>query len=567
MTLLLEAEFPRTLDALVARFTAAPVARLEAWLFEDEAPRRAAEKKLIAAGIQARLRSAYKPLLHFFLEEATPHGSIAITLPAQDTPMRWRLEAYPLAGLFTAPTFSFTEGTTPLTHTVAMAGQAHQVFAPNRTRTNHLGQPTLSPTGWLRTWDETGAQIEDTPIETELEALFAAGMRAVLHHTWPATPPYFTTLSLDADLPGIERPLPYGDEVLSTREALHEDFYFSILEALKHRAGLAPADRTLQPGQIVPDIRRLDGPARLRVTLSDQPPGEYILTGPAALETADRPLAPPQIVRELETIGGAPLLFRSVQGRPIHGRVINGDHPAILITAAQHANETSGVIGALRAAHILKAENAGSFAVIPCDNPDGYALHHRLRAANPRHMHHAARYTALGDDLESRETPPFHERQARLDTIAQTGARLHINLHGYPAHEWTRPLSGYLPSGFELWTIPKGFFLILRHAPGLAAQAETFAQALAADLATDPALRAFNEAQLATWTAHAGTPTFAIHHAIPTMISEITRPGPDFTLITEYPDETIYNAPFRLAHTTQMRATLAAVRLFRALCS
>jgi hypothetical protein len=566
MTILLDAEFPRTLDALVARFTASPVARLEAWLFEDEAARRAAEKRLLAAGIQARLRSAYKPLLHFFLEEATPQGDITIALPTRDAAMRWRLEAYPLAGLFAAARFTFTEGPHPLDHIVTIAGDTHRVFAPNRTRTDHLGQTTLNPGGWLRTWDAAGNPIEDIPLETELEALFAAGMNAVLSHDWPETPPFFRTLSLDADLPGIERLLPYHDEVLSTREALHEDFYFSILEALKHRAGLPAADRTLQPGQIVPDIRALEGPARLRVTLSDQPPGEYILTGPATLETADRPLAPPQIARELETIGGTPLLFHSVQGRPIQGRIIDGTAPAIVITGAQHANETSGVIGALRAAHRLKAEAAGCFAVIPCDNPDGYALHHRLRAANPRHMHHAARYTALGDDLESRDAPPFFERQARLDTIAQTGARLHINLHGYPAHEWTRPLSGYLPRGFELWTIPKGFFLILRHAPGLAAQAETFTKALAEDLASDPALRAHNESQLATWNAHAGAPTFTVHHAIPCMISENTRPGPDFTLITEYPDETIYDAPFRLAHTTQMRATLAAVRLFRALC-
>ncbi len=563
MTILLEAEFPRTLDALVARFLAAPVARLEAWLFEDEAPRRAAERQLAAAGVQAKLRSAYKPLLHFFLEEAPPAGTVTVTLPAEDTAMRWRLEAYPLAGLYPAARFDFAAGITPLSYAVTMGQHTYPVFAPNRRRADHLGENTLSPCGWLRTWDAEGHPIEDGPLQTEAETLFAAGMQAVLGHAWPASQPYFTTLSLDADLPGIERPLPYHDEVLSTREALHEDFYFSILEALKQRAGLAAADRTLQPGQIVPDIRRFDGPARLRVTTSDQPPGEYILSGPATLEAADRPLTPPQIRQALERLGGEALLFRSVQGRPIHGRLIGGDAPAVVITAAQHANETSGVIGALRAANRLQAEGAGVFAVIPCDNPDGYALHHRLRAANPRHMHHAARYTALGDDLEVREAPPFHEKQARLDTVGRTGARLHINLHGYPAHEWTRPFSGYLPRGFELWTIPKGFFLIMRHAQGVAAQAEAFTLALADELASDPALRAHNETQLATWAAHAGEPGFLVRDCIPCMISEAARPGPDFTLITEYPDETISDAPFVLAHTTQMRATLAAVRLFR----
>jgi hypothetical protein len=565
MTTLLDADFPRTLDALVARFTASPVARLEAWVFEDHAARRDAEQRLQAAGIHARIRSAYKPLLHFFLEEYPPEGEVQIQLPTQDQPSRWRLEAYPLAGLYPAHRFAFAPGDAALAYTVRMEGRSHTVFAPNRARPDHLGGTTLSPSGWLRSYDAAGTMLEDAPLETEHEALFAAGMAAILAHPWPETPPYFTTLAIDAAMPGIEHALPYHDEVLSTREAMHEDFYFSILEALKHRAGRAHADRTLQPGQIVPDIRAFDGPARLRITLSDQPPGEYLLPGPATLEDADRPLAPSQIDAELARLGGAPILFRSVQGRAIPGRIIDGPAPAVVITAAQHANETSGVIGALRAAHRMAADGLGTFAVIPCDNPDGYALHHRLRAANPRHMHHAARYTALGDDLESRDAPPYYERQARLDAIAQTGARLHINLHGYPAHEWTRPFSGYLPRGFELWSIPKGFFLIFRHAAGLAAQTEAFAQALAAELATDPALRALNESQLATWQAHAGEIAFAVHSAIPCMISESVRPGPALQLITEYPDETIYGPAFQLAHTTQMRATLAATRLFRAM--
>ena len=39
-------------------------------------------------------------------------------------------------------------------------------------------------------------------------------------------------------------------------------------------------------------------------------------------------------------------------------------------------------------------------------------------------------------------------------------------------------------------------------------------------------------------------------------LSEIFR-----QMITEYPDETIYGDAFRLAHTTQMRATIGAIRL------
>jgi hypothetical protein len=44
------------------------------------------------------------------------------------------------------------------------------------------------------------------------------------------------------------------------------------------------------------------------------------------------------------------------------------------------------------------------------------------------------------------------------------------------------------------------------------------------------------------------------------------RPGCDqdvpMTLITEYPDETIYGDAFRLAHSTQMATVLAAAEIF-----
>ena len=68
---ILEITVPLTLDAWVARFAREEFrgAVLEGWLFEGLAARRAAEKRLRAAGVHATLRCAYKPLLHAFLEE------------------------------------------------------------------------------------------------------------------------------------------------------------------------------------------------------------------------------------------------------------------------------------------------------------------------------------------------------------------------------------------------------------------------------------------------------------------------------------------------------------------
>ncbi|MFL6694835.1 MAG: peptidase M14, partial [Ramlibacter sp.] len=62
-TVLLETTFPRTLDAWVQRFEQLQWrgASVEGWLFEGAAARRAAEQRLRSAGVQATLRSAYKP--------------------------------------------------------------------------------------------------------------------------------------------------------------------------------------------------------------------------------------------------------------------------------------------------------------------------------------------------------------------------------------------------------------------------------------------------------------------------------------------------------------------------
>lgn len=566
MTILLDLAVPRTLDVLVERFGSGHRGfQIDAWLFEGPRARRAAEARLGEAGVTARIRSAYKPLVHHFLEEmSSPNGTLTIELPAHDAAPdgRFKLEAYPLAGLIGKTALAFTKGSEPLAYRVR-SGQASwvRVFAPNKLVADHLDAMTLTPCGWLRVQDAAGALVEDGPIKTEYETVFHEVMAAIAQHHWPPTQPFFTALEISASLPGIETELAYGDEVLSTSEALHEEFYFSIGEYLKHRAGLAANARTLQPGQIIPDIVTADGPARVTVTVGDAV-DRKTLPGPVRLEDADRPLAPEQIEAFTEALGGEKRDIASIQGRPVLARLYDGEGPPFLLSAAQHANETSGIVGALRAAERLRAEKQ-RFAFIPCENPDGYALHHQLRARNPRHMHHAARYSALGDDVEARESPPLHEKAARLDLIASVGARLHLNLHGYPAHEWTRPLTGYIPAGFALWTIPKGMFLIFRHLPGLADKARPFLEALTAHLARDAALAEFNAIQIATWKAHAGEVPFPVINGIPCMVSEHTRQTVPFQLITEYPDETIYGDAFRLAHTTQMRATLQAVRLLR----
>ena len=113
MTAIFEKTFDRTLDRLIADYASEAWrgAELEAWLFEDEAARRAAGKRFAAAGVTARLYSAYKPLVHFFTEEAEAGASrIAITYPVSPAApgQRFLLEAYPLAGMVGAAEIAFT---------------------------------------------------------------------------------------------------------------------------------------------------------------------------------------------------------------------------------------------------------------------------------------------------------------------------------------------------------------------------------------------------------------------------------------------------------------------------
>ncbi|WP_230530961.1 M14 family zinc carboxypeptidase [Microvirga roseola] len=577
MTVLLDERIPRTLDILV-RGWAKPEnrgVRLEAWLFEDEAARRAAQAVLSEMGIEARLRSAYKPLVHAFLEEIETAGlrRVVVRYPVHEKAARLRFlsEAYPLAALLQGVETAFEPGVADLTYRIEAEYQDgrfvdHSVFAPNRLRTNHLDQVDLTPAGWLKaTGRPQGEPDVDEPLETEAEIVFHKVMAAITSHEWPAEEPYAETLAIEVVMPGIERALDFGDEVMSTREALHEDFYFSALEFFKHRSGRPPEDRSLQPGQIVPDIRAGEGDAQVRVELLPFGRPKDPARPEQDLETAEAAPGLAQIHRELAELPGETFEGISREGRPVRGIYRAGSRPAVLLTSGQHANETSAPVGAFRAMRRLLANPETNVAFIPVENPDGYALHGRLCEANPRHMHHAARYTSLGNDLEFGRGEPLYEIGARNQALELSGAKLHVNLHGYPAHEWTRPFTGYLPRGFELWTIPKGFFLIMRHHPSWAGPARTLVEAVTKGLSAVPGLAEFNRRQIEICSIHSGGTPYEIINDVPCLITAEERHPTPLTLITEFPDETIYGEAYRFAHTVQMATVVAAEEAFAAI--
>ena len=363
-------------------------------------------------------------------------------------------------------------------------------------------------------------------------------------------------------------------------EALAEELYFGTLDALKRRTQTPNEARSLMPGRIAPMVVSAPAQAsRVRAVLTPWVAGEVpaeisaepdpgLVTDEMSVLFTDRPWTPPRIwayarqqARRYDLEYSVPA--HSVQGHPVPAVLRAGHLPGggVLITGGQHANEASGPVAALELIGTLAAGPL-PFAVLPLENPDGAFLHRALMRFNPDHMHHAARYTALGDDLESRQRAgePRWETRGRVWAAQQTGATLHLNLHGYPAHEWVRPFSGYAPFGFESWALPAGFLTILWYTSGMGEQARYLAGLIAERLAQlgDVAQHAARACRASA--SHGGPAHYELIGGLPFMLAE--RPGAlcPLTVITEAPDETIYGERFAMfvrAHLAVCEVALA----------
>jgi len=551
---LIDETFPRTITRL-------PRDARTVWLFEDRASRRAAERN---GG--PRLRSAYKTLLHDVVEDGLLDGATRATIhyPVVDgCPRdRFRLECYPLHALFEGCEIHFAPrkhngGGLP-EYTVETDRARHKVAVPVRWTTMADGRSALSACGW---WEPVTG--DGGPLPTEYELIFARVCKALsvlpLDPLSPDAPhgPFFERLEIDATIPAADMRLPVGHECISLAEALHEELYFVSLEIFRARLGLGPEDRSVACGQIVPRIAVSSKP-RLTMRLSSGTAAHEATppTRPALADATDW-LAPEAIAGHLSLLGGTRYAAMSRQGRAVPGTFVAGTGAARLaISAGQHANESSPMVGALRAARDLAAQGTVSFTLNALENPDGYAVFRELCAANPTHMHHAARYTASGADLS--HGMGTYESAIRTLARSHLAAEVHVNLHGYPSHEWTRPLTGYVPDGFAQWTIPKGFFLILRHAPDRADLARLVLEAALDALAGFPELVAQNRRMLDLYGRYVSQRSFEVHlGAIPFTVTPTADPDYPVTLITEAPDETIRGEDFRIAHEAQYRTVRA----------
>nr|WP_321457947.1 M14 family zinc carboxypeptidase [uncultured Cohaesibacter sp.] len=579
MTVLLEKTFPRSVDTLPALLLAKQVKSAKIWMFDDAPSRRALEETLAAQGIKARVHSSFKPLVHFFLEDVKTDGlkTVSITYPVHEAApaSRFLLEAYPLAEILKPAEVSLTPSAkgTDLHYSVTLVWQdgkeeIHSVYAPNKLHKDCIDETALSPTGWIRWEDGT-----EGAFETDYEQLFDAALKIISDHDWGTAEPYFEELNITVLHPAKDEWLPMKpvDAIISLRESLHEDFYFSLLEVFQKKSGRPVGDRGLMPGQIVPEMQEGSKDGCLWVKVETRPltttETETASQDKEPVETLTVPFTAARIRRELASIKGAPFEARSRAGRAVCARYYKGEDGGkerpIIISGGQHANEVSGAAGAMRAGLELAKRPNAHFVISPLENPDGYEMGWRLRTDNPHHMHHAARYTAFGCDLEYRPADSPFETAIRFEAERLTGAKLHVNLHGYPAHEWARPFTGYVPRGFEMWTLPKGYFLIVRHHESWTKQAHSLVEQITERLAEDKALVEYNAREIELYTAHAGKPEWPVINGFPVMISVNDRHRVPVTLITEYPDESIYGDDFIQGHSSQMKVAVSAYDIWQ----
>ena len=116
-----------------------------------------------------------------------------------------------------------------------------------------------------------------------------------------------------------------------------------------------------------------------------------------------------------------------------------------------------------------------------------------------------------------------------------------------------------------MWTLPRGFFLILRHHAEWAEAARVFLDHVTRQLAAIPGLLDFNKACIDLYSRHSGDTGLELTNGFPCMVSVADHQDVPLTLITEYPDETIYDDAFIAGHTAQMATVIAAYDAFQQL--
>lgn len=565
-----------------------------------------AQEHLRGRGLKAQvsLRSSYKTGLFWILEEVLPRlrragaDGLGLAYPVAQEPPAWRFlqETFPLVDRLE------TEGIALESQPLADATMGYQAIAlkgntplwqldcplPLYRRSIVGGSSVWASSGGLRV--ECGGRVFEQRLFTDGELFWDWYCGVILPEVLElsggkAQGPFFRNLTVAAWLSEPEVELGVGQECASMPEALAEEVYFTTLEAFKHQQQLPPQGRGQAVGRIVPVVQVTPGQdGRARVVLIEngqeapEPPtllyarrtelqlaalippweaGSLDVTHPTHPEPLPaRPLRPQEVwqaayhqSRDLGLRLEVPAY--SYDGRPILAlsRGNPPGKPALLITAGQHANEPSGPKAALKLIEILAGDNRLNWVVFPLENPDGTKLHQALMQLAPHHMHHPARYTALGDDLQARldQPQPRWEAAGRHWALQEFRPKVHLNLHGYPSHEWVRPYTGYAPRGFEAWSLPMGVLMVLHYTPAQKTTALELGEAIATALGQKAPLCRLTTDALRRREAHSHHQPYTIIGGFPFLLWEKEAEGnPPIEVITEMPDETVYGPQFEL---------------------
>lgn len=568
-----------------------------------------AQEALRAKGITAQvwLRSSYKTGLFWVLEEIVPKlrragaDGIKLLYPTQTETPAWRFlqETFPLVSLVEREGLRFSAearddgamGYSAIALKGSRALWQQDCLLPLYRRTAVGGSTVWASSGQL--WIKGGHRViqERIPTDGELFWDWYTGevLPQLLELSHKGQGPFFRNLTVRAQLSEPEVPLGIAQEWASMPEALAEEVYFTTLEAFKDRMHLALDGRSLVTGRIVPIVqtapgragwakavliengaKALDVPEPIALSLKEKSLGQleahpqlppWQSTGldeaTSSPETLPpRPLRPREIWQAAYGLGQRLTLSLEVpafsyDGRPVIAltQAIDPHKPALLVTAGQHANEQTGPRAALHLSEALAQQDALNWAVLPLENPDGSQLHHALMQLAPHHMHHPARYTSLGDDLQARmqQDNPRYEAAGRHWALQRLKPKVHLNLHGYPSHEWTRPFNGYVPRGFESWALPMGVLGIVVFDPNQKTAASELVVHIAKALNQNQELKQLTDAALKRREAHSFNPPYQRVEGFPFLLIERSKSSEGLIeVITEMPDETVYGLEFEL---------------------
>jgi len=229
--------------------------------------------------------------------------------------------------------------------------------------------------------------------------------------------------------------------------------------------------------------------------------------------------------------------------------------PTLFCNARHHANEISSTTACLIAAGELAVTSAGqdclryvNVVFVPMENPDGVCTLEELLIGTGRKIH-AARYNAMGAEYYSdyfRDPPRFPEAAAKTRLWKRWLPEIMIDHHGVPIREWDQPFSGYAPTGFAEYWIPRTFVythIPFSNSPGhpLHETAQSLATLMREVLTAEPDIVASNQEIARRYDRYARGPqpdVFPPTSSDPLLVYPLSERGQHTNFAVRYPDIT-----------------------------